>query len=313
MHCASLDPAWAGVAALGEAHVALLGVMCPRPPSGPHHAILPAPRQEAFCALSPERQQRGSCRRDGKGHRPRGWECRTGEVSPGLAGRRAGWARPPQPGKRSAGPDGPRAGVCRKHGGKEAFVAPGSLPATQRGHSSRAQNAFCGPSANGPAWPSLGLPVGAGPCGLQHTALSPASPWPASGGPQSAPPGGPWLPCHAAGAGAAQVAEHSLPTHACCPLPALGPGHHDFHLRTWRPRCRLSLAAALPQSLLRPPGHSSTPHTCPPVRSHDLRHLKPSLLWNPGRSVRRGPPSLSALLIKVHTHQSTPKCGVRGW
>lgn len=100
--------------------------------------------------------------------------------------------------------------------------------------------------------------------------------------------------------------------HTCCPPPAPGLGHRSFYLSTWKPRCRLPArqqpCLGLPCSP-QAPGHSSTPHTCPPVCSHHVLHLEPSLLWAQAGVSTWGPPTPSALFAKVHTHQNPLSVG----
>lgn len=160
-------------------------------------------------------------------------ESRTGEGSPGLAGKRAGWARPPQPGKQSPGRTGWAPGRGLQEAQREGDVCGSWQPSS---HTTRSffQGTECLLWPISP-WPSPGLTVGAGPqgpWGLQHTDFSHTGPWQASEGASVPPPGGPWLPCGAGGRGCPGDSERSLPTHTCCPLAALGLGHRSFHLST---------------------------------------------------------------------------------
>lgn len=117
------------------------------------------------------------------------WRGRRADSGALTAGREQGGAtRRPRPGKQGPGrsswaPGGgsaPQRGASRKLGRKEAVVAPGHPPATQRGHSSGAQNAFCRPAASGPA---PGPAVGVGRGGRVTGPLGPLGPAQASPGP----------------------------------------------------------------------------------------------------------------------------------
>lgn len=189
-------------------------------------------------------------------------ESRTGEVSPGLAGGRAGWTRPPQPRQRSLGGTGwPTSwGLqeTRREGGLRGSWQPSS-------HTKRSffQGTECllWPISQ---WPNLGLTVGAGPQGLQHTALSPASPWQASGESLVRTPRRSMaaLPCCRGGG---CPGGRALPVHThLLPTAGAGAGPPPFPLEHIETPLQAVPAAALPQSLFQP-GHSSTPHTCPPV------------------------------------------------
>ena len=137
--------------------------------------------------------------------RPGGWDSRTGDGLPGLAGQRAGTAMPTARGARPGqGRTGHRRGCTsdglrRKRGGKGAV---GLLPALQphngiilQGH----KMPFVAHQPNGCAH-------GVGTRATAHS-FSPACPWPSHGGSSVPTPG---LPARATGAGAAHT--HLPPT-----------------------------------------------------------------------------------------------------
>lgn len=158
-------------------------------------------------------------------------------------------ARKAEPWQEQLGPrwgSAPKRRASRKLGRKEAVVAPGHPPATQRGHSSGAQNAFCRPAASGPA-PGPAVAGGGGGRGGCITG-PPAAPAQASAG-SSVPAPRPWRP-------KVQPAVHirphrpaapeALAAHAACTLPAPrrladtlaalpALGHMETLLPTWGP------------------------------------------------------------------------------
>lgn len=163
---------------------------------------------------------------------------------------------------------------------KEAFTGPQPLCSHTTGHSSRAQNAFCGPSANGP-----GRAVGVGAWGPQHQPSAP--PVPARQGAR-----GPTRSIHAGlrcpeGRGQGYVGgseQHTHPPpHAArtTPVPITGTGDGPPRCgRGWRatrsPAAAPHSGPRHPEALCRQRSMAWSMHLHP--RCH-CPHLS---MWNPG-------------------------------
>lgn len=167
---------------------------------------------------------------------------------------------------------------------KEAFTGPQPLCSHTTGHSSRAQNAFCGLSANGP-----GRAVGVGAREPQHQPSAP--PVPARQGAR-----GPTRSIHAGlhcpegrGQGYAGGSEqHTPPTPACCPhnprayhwywgwATEMWPGLEGHEVSCGSPTFRPTRSGSPPQAALR--GTVILETGAPAPRCH-CPHLS---TWNPG-------------------------------
>lgn len=210
-------------------------------------------------------------------------ESRTGEGSPGLAGKSAGRARPPRPGKQSPGRTGWAPGGGLQEARREGDLCGSWQPSS---HTTRSffQGTECLLWPSRP-WPSPGLTVEPGHRdrgGYSTQTLAPRVPGRPERGPQ-----GPRQEVH----GCPGDSERSLPTHTCCPLPALG--HIETPLQAARP------AAALPRFPWQPPS---------PRPLQQTPHLSTSLLplrSPPGAQLAVGPRQ------GVHPGASHPICPAR--
>ena len=207
-------------------------------------------------------------------------------------------------------------------------MAPGHPPATQRGHSSGAQNAFCRPAASGPA---PGLAVGVGRGGRVTGPLGPPGPAQASAGSSVLAPHPPrpevqpavhirlhrrlpqllWphtLHAHCLlHGGCGHAGGPARPEHVETLLPMRGPGSlPPLPGMAGVPLPRLTRQQAQQQ----PPGVSCAPPPSgtrrPPLQSPP--ETKPTV--GPGQEVRGSTPPHPTLPEKVHARRKPPRRGL---